>query len=81
MTRNKICLTMVPTEQELDQQEVWDYAVDEDNVSEKEQLENTTIKGSQFKNPHLEFSGACAGCAETSYARCVTQLFGNRFSR
>ena len=74
----KDCLTMVPTEQELDQQEVWDYAVDEDNVSEKEQLENTTIKGSQFKNPHLEFSGACAGCAETSYARCVTQLFGNR---
>lgn len=74
----KDCLTMVPTEEELDQQEVWDFAVDEDNVSEKKELQGTNIKGSQFKNPHLEFSGACSGCAETGYARSVTQLFGDR---
>ena len=58
------------------QQKSFDYAVA--NVSEKKELINTTIKGSQFKQPLLEFSGSCAGCAETSYARLITQLFGER---
>ena len=58
------------------QQAAWDYAVAK--VSEKPELINATIKGSQFKQPLLEFSGSCAGCAETSYARLITQLFGER---
>ena len=41
-------------------------------------MQDLTVKGSQFKKPLLEFSGSCAGCAETSYARLVTQLFGDR---
>ena len=41
-------------------------------------MQDNTVKGSQFKVPYLEFSGSCAGCAETSYARLVTQLFGDR---
>ena len=45
---------------------------------EKPELINNTVKGSQFKQPLLEFSGSCAGCAETSYARLITQLFGER---
>lgn len=69
-------LTMVPTESQLAQQDVFDYCVD--NVSEKPALEDSTVKGSQFKQPLLEFSGACAGCAETAYAKLVTQLFGDR---
>ena len=68
-------LTMVPQEGELAQQEVFDYAVA--NVSVKEDMTDTTVKGSQFKQPLLEFSGSCAGCAETSYARLITQLFGD----
>ena len=67
---------MVLRETQLDQQAPWDYAVE--NVSEKEELINATVKGSQFKQPLLEFSGSCAGCAETSYARLITQLFGER---
>jgi len=58
------------------QQEAWNYAVA--NVTEKPELINATVKGSQFKQPLLEFSGSCAGCAETSYARLITQLFGER---
>ncbi|MFC2706156.1 MAG: pyruvate:ferredoxin (flavodoxin) oxidoreductase [Olsenella profusa] len=70
-------LTMVPQEEEAAQAEVWDYAVNE--VSEKKDLINDkNVKGSQFHKPLLEFSGSCAGCAETSYARLVTQLFGDR---
>ncbi len=69
-------LTMVPQEEELPQQEVFNYC--EANVSEKKDIQDTTVKGSQFKKPLLEFSGSCAGCAETSYARLVTQLFGDR---
>ncbi len=69
-------LSMVPTESQLEQQEVFDYCVDK--VSDKPQVQDATLKGSQFKQPLLEFSGACAGCAETSYARLVTQLFGDR---
>ena len=41
-------------------------------------MQDNTVKGGQFKQPYLEFSGSCAGCAETSYARLVTQLFGDR---
>ena len=73
---DKKALEMVPNATQADQQEPWNYAVA--NVSEKKELINTTIKGSQFKQPLLEFSGSCAGCAETSYARLVTQLFGER---
>ena len=69
-------LAMVSQESQLDQQAVFDYAVK--NVSEKKELINGTVKGSQFKQPLLEFSGSCAGCAETSYARLITQLFGER---
>ncbi len=67
-------IEMVPAATQADQQAPWDYAVA--NVSEKKELINTTVKGSQFKQPLLEFSGSCAGCAETSYARLITQLFG-----
>ena len=69
-------ITMVPQEQELPEQEVWNYMVN--HVSEKKDMQDNTVKGSQFHKPLLEFSGSCAGCAETSYARLVTQLFGDR---
>ena len=69
-------LTMVPQEQELAQQDVFNYCVA--SVSEKAELQDATVKGSQFRTPLLEFSGSCAGCAETSYARLITQLFGDR---
>ena len=68
-------LTMVAQEGELAQQDVFDYCVSE--VSEKKDMQDNSVKGSQFKQPMLEFSGSCAGCAETSYARLVTQLFGD----
>ena len=68
-------LSMVAQEGELPQQDVFDYCVTE--VSEKKDMQDNTVKGSQFKQPMLEFSGSCAGCAETSYARLVTQLFGD----
>ena len=69
-------IRMVPQESQLDQQAAFNYAVA--NVSEKPELIAPTVKGSQFKQPLLEFSGSCAGCAETSYARLITQLFGER---
>ena len=69
-------LTMVDQEAELPQQEAFDYMVA--NVTEKKDMEDLTVKGSQFRKPLLEFSGSCAGCAETSYARLITQLFGDR---
>ena len=69
-------LTMVDQEQEAAQQEVFDYCVAK--VSEKKDMQDNTVKGSQFRQPMLEFSGSCAGCAETSYARLITQLFGDR---
>ena len=72
----KRAIKMVPQETQLDQQEVFNYAVE--NVTEKEELIKPTVKNSQFKQPLLEFSGSCAGCAETSYARLITQLFGER---
>jgi len=72
----KQAIEMTTLASQLDQQAPFDYAVA--NVSEKPELINNTIKGSQFKQPLLEFSGSCAGCAETSYARLITQLFGER---
>jgi len=69
-------LTMVNQGEELAQQEAFDYMVAE--VSVKEDVTDLTVKGSQFKKPLLEFSGSCAGCAETAYARLITQLFGDR---
>ena len=76
----KVCpkdaLTMVPQESELDQAPVWDYAVNK--VSEKTELVGANVKASQYAKPYLEFSGSCAGCAETAYARLVTQVCGER---
>ncbi|MBQ8858958.1 MAG: pyruvate:ferredoxin (flavodoxin) oxidoreductase, partial [Clostridia bacterium] len=72
----KKAIEMVPQAKELAQQKAFDYCVE--NVSEKPELFAETVKGSQFKQPLLEFSGSCAGCAETSYARLITQLFGER---
>ena len=68
-------LTMQPLERQEDQQPVFDYMVAK--VAEKKELQDFTVKGSQFRQPMLEFSGSCAGCAETSYARLITQLFGD----
>ena len=72
----KGALTMVGQEEELAQQEAFDYAVA--NVTEKEGVVAANLKGIQFKKPLLEFSGSCAGCAETAYARLVTQVAGDR---
>ncbi len=76
-TAAKGTLKMVSQESQLAQQEVFDYAVA--NVDKKPgMMAENTVKGSQFNQPLLEFSGSCAGCAETSYARLITQLFGER---
>ncbi len=70
-------LTMVPQAQEAAQQDTFDYCVEK--VAEKPDMISTkTVKDSQFKKPLLEFSGSCAGCAETSYARLITQVCGDR---
>lgn len=66
-------LSMEPMEQERKEQENWDYAV---TVDEKKQVP-VNVKNSQFCQPLLEFSGACAGCGETPYAKLITQLFGD----
>ena len=68
-------LSMQPLESQEEQQPVFNYMVSK--VAEKKELQDFTVKGSQFKQPMLEFSGSCAGCAETSYARLITQLFGD----
>ena len=78
-----VCVTVCPVkalemksqESQLHEQKNFDYAVK--NVSVKEETTDNTLKGSQFKTPLLEFSGACAGCAETAYARLITQLCGD----
>ena len=76
-TAAKGTLKMVPQESQAAQQEVFNYCVD--NIRKKDgMMAETTVKGSQFNQPLLEFSGSCAGCAETSYARLITQLFGER---
>jgi pyruvate-ferredoxin/flavodoxin oxidoreductase len=69
-------LVMKPLETQLHQEANWEYAL---KVSPKTNPVNkNTVKGSQFEQPLLEFSGACAGCGETPYAKLVTQLFGDR---
>ena len=68
-------IEMVPMESQIEQQEVFDYMVAK--VTEKADMVAADVKFSQFAQPYLEFSGSCAGCAETSYARLVTQLFGD----
>ena len=69
-------LFMKPQETQKDQIEAWNYAVE--NVENKNPMDKNTVKGSQFEQPLLEYSGACAGCGETPYAKLVTQLFGDR---
>lgn len=71
-------LVMKPVEEQVaKEKDNWEYAVN--HVSIKDNLWNLeTVKGSQFAQPLLEFSGACAGCGETPYAKLVTQLFGDR---
>ncbi|MFA5527916.1 MAG: pyruvate:ferredoxin (flavodoxin) oxidoreductase [Peptostreptococcales bacterium] len=72
----KKALVMKPLDSQLKQSDNWDYSVKlpiRDNLVAK-----TTVKGSQFAQPYLEFSGACAGCGETPYIKNVTQLFGDR---
>ena len=72
-------LTMKPLETQLDKEALFTYGR---SLPEKpevlEKFKETTVKGSQFKQPLLEFSGACAGCGETPYAKLITQLFGDR---
>lgn len=72
----KGALSMSGQEGELVEQRSFDYAVA--NVTEKEGVVATNLKGVQFKKPLLEFSGSCAGCAETAYARLITQVAGDR---
>ena len=72
-------LTMQPIDSQRPKQAVFDYALTlEDKPEVHEKFKFTTVTGSQFKQPLLEFSGACAGCGETPYAKLVTQLFGDR---
>lgn len=70
-------LVMQPAEQEIRmQEENWEFAM---TVSMKDHLTDTsTLKGSQFRRPLLEFNGACPGCGETPYIKLLTQLFGER---
>ena len=77
--RGEKALTMNPLETQLSEEKMFNYG---QSVSEKpevlEKFKETSVKGSQFKQPLLEFSGACAGCGETPYAKLITQLFGDR---
>ena len=69
-------LVMQPLETQLHEQDNWDFSL---TLSDKKNpMSKFTVKGSQFEQPLLEFSGACAGCGETPYAKLVTQLFGDR---
>ena len=75
----KGAIKMVPQESQAEQQPVFDYLVA--NVGKKDikpVFTDATPIGSQYNQPLLEFSGSCAGCAETSYARLITQLFGEQ---
>jgi len=72
-------LTMNPLGEHLDQQAYFDYGVSlPEKLDAVARFKPDTVKGSQFKKPLLEFSGACAGCGETPYAKLVTQMFGDR---
>ena len=80
--RDRVCpakekaLTMKPLDSQAAEIENWNYAV---KLSRKKNpLAKNTVKGSQFETPLLEFSGACAGCGETPYAKLMTQMFGDR---
>jgi len=68
-------LRMEPVERKLELTEAWEYAL---TLPEKDVFNPETVKGSQFKQPLCEFSGACAGCGETPYAKLLTQLYGDR---
>ncbi|MGL4761209.1 MAG: pyruvate:ferredoxin (flavodoxin) oxidoreductase [Sarcina sp.] len=70
-------LVMKPQATQIEQAPVWDYCVDEVSVKPNP-MKKTTLKGSQFETPLFEFSGACAGCGETPYAKLITQLYGDR---
>lgn len=71
-------LVMLPFENEyIEQNENWNYA-SEKVSSKQDNFEPNNVKNSQFFMPHLEFSGACAGCGETPYIKLITQLFGDR---
>ncbi len=71
-------LIMKPVEEQIQlQADNWNYAIEKISVKD-DLLDVSSIKGSQFKQPLLEFSGACAGCGETPYVKLVTQLFGDR---
>ena len=76
--KNK-ALVLKPLDSQEKQQAVFNYGT---KIQEKpevlEKFKPSTVKGSQFKQPLLEFSGACAGCGETPYAKLITQLFGER---
>ena len=70
-------LIMKPLEPQMGQADNWDYAINKVTVKD-DKMPLTTLKGSQFSQPLIEFSGACAGCGETPYIKVVTQLFGDR---
>ena len=69
-------LEMKPIETQMNQADLWDFAMT--LTPKTELLRADTVKGSQLQQPLLEFSGACAGCGETPYAKLITQLFGDR---
>ena len=72
-------LTMEPMEANIDCQKGFEYGLTLPKKPEVlAKFKENTVKGSQFKQPLLEFSGACAGCGETPYAKLITQLFGDR---
>ena len=72
-------LVMKSMDSQMPSQEIFNYGLElEDKPAVNEKFKETTVKGSQFKQPLLEFSGACAGCGETPYAKLTTQLFGDR---
>ena len=76
--RNDV-LKMASLETQMDEQKFFEYGL---TVSDKpevlEKFKKGTVKGSQFVQPLLEFSGACAGCGETPYAKLITQICGDR---
>ncbi len=72
-------LTMKPLETQTEQQDGFMYGLElPEKAAVAEKFKDSTVKGSQFRQPLLEFSGACAGCGETPYAKLATQLFGDR---
>ncbi len=73
----KKALVMKPLATQMAQAPLWEYCIEEVPVRD-DILKRTSLKGSQFCQPLLEFSGACAGCGETPYAKLLTQLFGER---